>query len=86
MSDQSLVHRTIPPEHGPHAFYPPLNLSVDEEGDVWFSNEEGSILLSVDQAYKLHFFLGQMLVEHTRAAMGRSAYHKYPVANIEASK
>lgn len=82
----NIEHFTVPDEQGANAHYPELMVSIDDDGDVWLTNEEGSLLLSLNQAFILHFNLGQMLVGNARNTYGRQTYAGLAYAAMEQAK
>lgn len=82
----SIEYFTVPDEQGANAHYPELTVSIDDEGDVWVINEEGSLLISLNQAFILHFQLGQMLVGNARNTYGRNTYAALAYAAMEQAK
>lgn len=76
-------HFSIPAEQGPNAVYPDLSVSIDDEGDVWICNEEGALLISLNQAFHVHFQLGQLLIANARNTYGLRTYQSLQYAAQE---
>lgn len=77
---------TIAAEQGAKAVYPEISVSIDDEEDVWVSNEDGTLLISLDQAFHLHFKLGQLLIANARNTYGRHVYQSLQYAATEQRK
>ncbi|MBB4039121.1 hypothetical protein GGR34_000756 [Microvirga flocculans] len=74
---------SIAGEQGPRAYYSPMEVSIDDDGDVWIGNEDGTLLISLDQAFHLHFKLGQLLIANARNTYGRNTYQSLQYAAQE---
>jgi len=62
MSDPNF-HRTIDADR----HNGPVDTWIDSDGDVWFQNEDGNMLISLTQAFNLHRELGQMIAHFQRS-------------------
>jgi len=82
----SIDYASIAAEQGANAHYPELSVSIDDEGDVWLCNEEGALLLSLNQAFHLHHQLGQLLIANARNTYGLRTYQSLQYAAVELRK
>lgn len=62
-----MIKRTIQQDATEACIYSPVEVTIDDEGDVWLLSDDGTLMFSLAQAYTLAAQLGQALIEFQRS-------------------